>query len=487
MDHRALRLDDAEAAQALIEDLRDAVRRGCGATCILQNLAPPPEPLYGSLDPAVAGSRRAVLEAVNAGLAAMAAGSDDHLLDVAGLASAVGLERWHDPVQWHLGKLPFSQALVPLYAEALGRLLGALRGKSRKCLVLDLDNTLWHGVIGDDGLEGIEIGQGSPLGEAHLAVQQTALDLRARGVVLAVCSKNDEATALEPFRKHPDMLLREEHIAVFQANWEDKASNLKAIAEALSLGTEALVLMDDNPAERALVRSLLPEVAVPELPEDPALFPRTLLAAGYFETVAFSDEDRARAAYYETNAKRASLKERVGDLDDYLRSLDMTASMTPFDALGRKRIAQLVNKTNQFNLTTRRYSEAEIEAFERDPDCLTLQVRLADSFGDNGMISVVICRRVGDDWEIDTWLMSCRVMGRRLEEAVLDELVRQAQAAGIDHLRGLYRPSARNGMVAEHYDRLGFETLSEEPDGSRRYGLPLAAANLRNPPIAVVR
>ena len=225
--------------------------------------------------------------------------------------------------------------------------------------------------------------------------------LRDRGVVLAVSSKNTDEIARQPFHKHPEMLLREEHIAVFQANWNDKATNIKAIAKELSLGLDAMVLLDDNPVERGLVRQLLPQVAVPELPDDPALFARTLLAAGYFEAIAFSGEDRQRAEFYQNNSRHVELQKQAGDVDAYLASLNMQMTLQPFDDTGRARIAQLINKSNQFNLTTRRYT-AEVAATQNDPQAFTLQVRLADAFGDNGMISVIICRRECDAWAIDT-------------------------------------------------------------------------------------
>src|SRR5258706_8613992 len=233
--------------------------------CILQTLARPAESTFGTLDAAVPGTQRAVIDAVNRSLADSIAGTEDLLLDVAGLAETVGLDSWHDATLWNMAKLPFANEFVPLYAEHICRIVAALRGKSRRCLILDLDNTLWGGVIGDDGLEGIVIGQGDPTGEAHLEVQRTAISLRERGIVLAVSSKNEDDVARSPFRKHPEMLLREDHIAVFQANWSDKATNIRAIASQLSLGLDAMVFLDDNPAERALVRRELPEVAVPEL------------------------------------------------------------------------------------------------------------------------------------------------------------------------------------------------------------------------------
>jgi FkbH-like protein len=284
------------------------------------------------------------------------------------------------------------------------------------------------------------------------------------------------------------MLLRENQIAVFQANWNDKATNIAAIAETLSLGLDAMVFLDDNPAERGLVRRLLPDVAVAELPDDPALYARTLLAAGYFEATAFSAEDRARADFYEDNARRVALQQQAGDVDAYLASLDMTISFAPFDETGRARIAQLINKSNQFNLTTRRYTEAEVRDAERNSSGLTLQVRLADAFGDNGMICVVVCRQTDPaTWEFDTWLMSCRVLGRKVEQAVLAEIVAAARARGIPRLVGVYRPTARNRLVEDHYEKLGFSRQGDGPDGATIWALNVATADIAPAPMRVLR
>ena len=436
LDYRALPLKlvpgDVEAAAAMVNGaigylhaLRDGIRANSTAVCIFQSFAPPAEALFGSLDRVLPGTLRHTLDSINREFAASISGTGDVLLDVATLAETVGLADWHNPQLWNLGKFAFSDELIPLYADHVARTVAALRGKSRKALILDLDNTVWGGVIGDDGLDGIQVAQGDARGEAHLAVQRLALDLRQRGIVLAVSSKNTDEIAREPFLKHPEMLLKLDHIAVFQANWNDKATNIRAIADELSLGLDAMVFLDDNPVERGLVRSLLPQVAVPELPEEPAWYVRTLAAAGYFEAIAFAGEDLKRAGFYQDNARRATLQEQSGGVDAYLASLDMTITFQPFDATGRARIVQLINKSNQYNLTTRRYAEPEVIEVENSPDIFTLQVRLSDIFGDNGMISVVICRPASPDtgqpaaWEIDTWLMSCRVLGRRVEHMVL--------------------------------------------------------------------
>jgi FkbH-like protein len=487
LDYRALPLKpcvgdsgSAESAAdnvlAFLQSLRTGIRSASDAVCIFQTFAEPPETLFGSLDSALPGTLRHLIKVVNRKLGEFVLSSGDVLLDVANLAATVGLANWYDTKLWNIGKIPFSERFIPLYADHVMRTIAALRGKARKALILDLDNTVWGGVIGDDGIEGIKCAQGDAQGEAHLAVQQLALDLRARGILLAVCSKNTDEVARAPFQHHPEMLLRLGHIAAFYANWSDKATNIKAIAHELNLGLDAMVFLDDNPVERGLVRRLLPEVAVPELPEDPDSYARILAAAGYFEAIAFADEDLSRADFYRKNTLRATLQKQSLTVDEYLASLEMRIVFQPFDAAGRARILQLINKSNQFNLTTRRYTDPELREAENNPNVFTLQVRLSDIFGDNGMISVVICHSEGaDSWNIDTWLMSCRVLGRKVENAVLDEILRHARAVGIQQLTGSYKPSGRNKLVSDHYPKLGFTLLSEQATESR-WILPVADA-----------
>ncbi len=452
----------------------DGLRPSVKSAILLQTVAPPLDPLFGSFDRVYLGSPFAMIESLNRRIANWASQGRVILVDIARLATSIGLETWHEPGHWHASKLAFSPRLIPVYADIVARAIAAVLGKSKKCLVLDLDNTLWGGVIGDDGLAGIKLGQGSSTGEAFLSIQTMALELRSRGVILAVCSKNEEDAARSPFRKHPDMLLREDHIAVFQANWSDKATNLKAIAGALNIGVDALVLLDDNPAERLQVRTALPLVGVPELPDDPALYPRAMAAAGYFEAVGFSKEDQLRAESYQANSQRAQALSSSRDLGAYLASLDMVCAIGRVDALSRSRVAQLINKSNQFNLTTRRYSEAEVELAENDPSQHAIQIRLSDRFGDNGIISVIIANKLGEAWEFDTWLMSCRVLGRRVEEAALAHFVAAAASEGAKRLIGRYFPSPKNRMVASHYQSLGFTLTRTALDGATEWRLDLA-------------
>ena len=448
-----------------------AIARGLGAHVMQQTAMPVLPALVGSNEQRLACSPRRLVNEVNQKLARAA---DEDGVDLVSLDAVIehgGLAAWHDPALWHRAKQEIVPSAAHVYGDLVARVIGARLGRSSKCLVLDLDNTLWGGVIGDDGLHGIVLGQGSVAGEAHVALQAYAKALSRRGIILAVCSKNDEANALEPFDKHADMILKRSDIACFVANWQDKASNLREIAQRLNIGLDALTFVDDNPFERNIVRRELPMVNVPELPEDATGYVNCVADAGYFEAVAITADDVQRAEQYQANAQRESAKSHT-DMAGYLASLDMELRWRPFDKVGLQRIVQLVNKSNQFNLTTRRYSEAQAEALIDGADTLALQMRLVDSFGDNGMIAVVIGRPVGSGtaeagvMEIDTWLMSCRVLGRQVEEATMNLVAEQARALGVHRLRGVYKPTAKNAMVAEHYRKLGFAPEGAETDGA---------------------
>lgn len=475
----------ASEAFEFLSQITTAFTKNSGATTIIQTLAIPPNTLMGNIDRYTQGTLRKEIIALNQLISDATAGNSDILFDVDALASEVGTYQWFDSRQWLLSRVPMANNLIVLYAERLARIFGALRGKSKKCLILDLDNTVWGGVIGDDGLEGILLEPGSPRGESHLSLQQYALELKNQGVILAVCSKNDIKNALQPFQEHPDMLLKESDIAIFVANWQDKASNIRGIAKTLNIGIDSLVFVDDNPAEREVVRQLVPEVSVPELPNDAALYVKTLNAAGYFEMINFTAEDSQRAEQYAQNTKRAALLSSTENMDDYLASLDMEASFTAFDDLGKKRITQLINKTNQFNLTTQRYTEDEISVLQHENDVLTLQVRLKDRFGDNGMISIVICKLHNGAWLVDTWLMSCRVIKRKLEEAVCDQLVSLAKLKGINEIIGVFKATEKNSLVANHYEELGF-VLQSEQENQQDWLLNVMDYQPKNPPMKVV-
>ncbi len=456
--------------------------RDAFACPILHQTALPVWPeLMGSNEHRLPGSRTRLIARLNARLRDMAAAEGVELVAVDARAAQDGLAGWHDPAMWHRSKQEVSPAAAPVYGELVARVLAAGQGRSAKCLVLDLDNTIWGGVVGDDGVEGLVLGQGSALGEGFVAVQDYAKELARRGVILAVCSKNDEANALEPFEKHPEMILKRGDVASFVANWSDKAANIRAIAAELNIGLDALVFVDDNPFERNLVRQELPMVAVPEVPEDPALVPRCLADAGYFEGLSVTDEDRARTAQYQSNRDREQLRTSATDMPSYLHGLQMQLLWRRFDRIGLSRTVQLINKTNQFNLTTRRYTEDEILAVMSDNRSFGLQLRLLDRFGDNGIIAIIIGRMQNgesglppDSLLIDTWLMSCRVLGRQVEPTTLNLVVEQAKLLGAQRVVGEYRPTKKNGMVRDHFGRLGFTTGPEDAEGGTTSILELA-------------
>jgi FkbH-like protein len=449
------------------------------ATIVQQTFIDVTEPLFGSYDRLVPGAPTRVVARLNDRLCEAVAEDGVLLLDVARVSERDGIDAWFDAGRWLQGKLEIAPQAAPLYGDLAVRILAAQRGLSKKCLVLDLDNTLWGGVIGDDGLEGIVIGQGSAAGEAHLALQRYAKQLKERGVILAVCSKNDAKIAESVFHEHPEMLLRRSDFAAFQANWHDKAENLKTIATRLNIGIDSLVFVDDNPVERARIRQSLPAVAVPELPDDAAHYVRCLSEAGYFEAVAFTSEDRQRAELYSANAEREALLGSAENMDDFLRGLEMSVVYGPFTAVDHARIVQLFNKTNQFNATTRRYTSEEITHLAERPDVLTLQFRLLDRIGDNGLVSAMILRpRDGEEdvLEIDNWIMSCRVFGRRLEFEAMNIAVEAARQLGIKGFVANYLATSKNNVISELYPGLGF-TAAKEPDvpkGATRWFLDLA-------------
>lgn len=465
--HFDLPLDASEAevefaVGARVDELRrlwQCARERFGAQVIQQTLVPVTPLLFGSFEALVPATPFAMTERFNAAVRRAAREDRVLLLDLAWHAmrntTALG-----DPVRWHQAKQLLSPLLAPLYGDLLARVVAAALGLSRKCLVLDLDNTLWGGVVGDDGIEGLQLGQGSPTGEAFLAFQRYVSLLARRGVVLAVCSKNHLEVAEAAFTNHPEMALRRTDIAAFVANWNDKAQNLRNIAQLLELGTDSFVFVDDNPAEREIIRRELPEVAVPELPEEPAEYASRLSAGGYFETASFTPDDAARSRNYVANVERRSLAQQATDLDGYLRSLDMTLVATGIGQLELPRATQLLNKSNQFNLTTRRYTQVEMTGLVSAPGTIGLCLRLIDRFSDNGLISVIVARPdpawARDELLIDTWLMSCRVLGRHVEAAALQVLAERAREKDVRALIGEFRPTAKNSLVVQHYAKLGF-------------------------------
>jgi FkbH-like protein len=407
--------------------------------------------------------------------------------DIDALSAWLGRRQWGDERFFHQAKLPCAPECMVAYGHQLASVMIAQLGAAKKCLVLDLDNTLWGGVIGDDGLGGIRLGQGDAEGEAFLAFQRYVKKLSERGVILAVCSKNTDEVAREVFLKHPEMALKIEDISCFVANWQDKAANIRAIAKELNIGINALVFVDDNPAERAIVRKLVPEVAVPEVTGDPLDFIDALERHRYFQMVYFGKEDLQRTEMYRANAERKKIEVGSENIDDFLKSMQMVATIGPINEMTMERSSQLINKSNQFNLTTIRRSAAELAVLLKNPAWITLTVSLKDRFGDNGLISVLLAKTEGDALDIDTWLMSCRVLKRNVEQLLLNEVCAMAKKRGLKRVTGRYVPTEKNALVKDHYSMLGFETVLETPDGARGYELDLSKFQPRETFIEVIQ
>jgi FkbH-like protein len=451
------------------EQLVSLVRQAAGipsVTVVVNEFVVPYERAWGNFSARVDDSLPSVVKGINQRLRAVAAETGNvYTVDCDHIASWHGKRFWFDERLWFYSKSFCHPEALPQTAGQAIDVFRAVRGKSIKCVALDLDNVLWGGVLGDDGLEGIRLGELGD-GEAYVQLQLWLKELRSRGIILGVCSKNDEDKAREPFQRHRDMVLTESDISCFIANWDSKADNLRDLAERLNIGLDSVVFLDDSPFERNLVRELAPEACVPELPQDPADYVPYLESLNLFEAAQFSDEDRKRADFYRSNVLREDEHRKIASVEEYLAGLEMEAEFERFDDLHLPRIAQLVQRTNQFNLTTIRHSAEELRQFADDPACFPYYVTLTDRFGENGLISIVIGKREGHRMEVVTWLMSCRVISRRLEEFVLDQLVELAREAGIAELRGTYVPTTKNGLVAKHYEVLGFRLVEEGPNGT---------------------
>jgi FkbH-like protein len=492
-DHRALGLPAFEPApEAAIEaqvarfaGVWQGLRAQAAPLVVQLGFAAPGGDPLGHHGAGIPGARRSLMAAIDAGLARAAAASDVGFVDVAALARRAG-EAFFDPRGWYVAKMPFAAPALPALARATAAVLAARLGLSRRALVLDLDNTLWGGVIGDDGLEGITVGGGAE-GEAYADFQAAIRELSQRGVVLAVVSKNDPEVARRPFLEHPEMVLKLDDVAAFVSNWGPKSEGVRTVAETLSLGLDSLTFLDDNPYERAEVRRALPEVDVPLLPEEPAGFRAALESYPYFEPAGFTEADRARGEQYRARARAEALKAETGSLEEYQASLHMVARIGPVDAVNMARVVQLINKTNQFNLTTVRRNQAELEAFLARPGAEAFWVRLADKFADHGLIAVALAEARGGRLVVDTLLMSCRVIGRGVEALVLAELAGRAAARGCAALEGRYVPSGRNGMVADLYPRLGLLESGRDGDGAVSFAAAPAAVAPAPALIAVER
>ena len=453
--------------------LWDRIESDFGCPVIQNNFELPRHRVLGNLDAYLPAGRTRFVSELNRAFGEEANRRGNLFLnDINYLAAWFGLERWHDRTLWYAGKYALSFDAMPHLAQSVASIAMAISGLNKKALVLDLDNTLWGGVIGDEGLSGIRIGQENPEAQAYAEFQQYLKELKERGILLAVSSKNDEGNAREGF-SHPDSVLSLEDFSAFRANWEPKDQNVREIARSLGIGLDSLVFADDNPAERDLLRSQVPEVSVPEIGRDAAKYIEIIDRSGYFETVAVSADDLQRHRFYVGNALRQEWRSRFESHRDYLQSLQMVAEIKPFSTFYLERIAQLANKTNQFNLTGKRYTLAELQGIAGDDRYLTLYGRLSDRCGDNGLVSAIVAQRREDELHLDLWIMSCRVLKRGMEEAMFDRLAADAKHMGVTGIRGYYRPSGKNGLVSGLFAQLGFQQMAIDHEGIEQWRIDL--------------
>ncbi len=382
------------------------------------------------------------------------------ICDIAGLQNKLGRDQMFAANVYTSTEMILSMDVLPYVASRVMDIVCAVKGQFKKCLILDLDNTVWGGVIGDDGLEGIQLGHGLGIGKAFTEFQMWVKKLKQRGIIICIASKNNEETAKEPFEKHPDMVLKLDDIAVFQANWETKVDNIRTIQSILNIGFDSMVFLDDNPFERNMVRENIKGITVPELPEDPAEYLEYLYSLNLFETASYSNLDKDRTKQYQVEAKRVSLSKTFTNEADFLKSLNMVSVVSGFTKFNTPRVAQLSQRSNQFNLRTVRYTDADIEALANDPNVIDLSFTLEDKFGDNGLIAVVIMTPLDKETLfVDTWFMSCRVLKRGMENFTLNTMVEKAKAAGYKKIIGEYLPTPKNKMVENHYTDLGFTKI----------------------------
>lgn len=451
----------AEKQYSLADERIDFVRMLCSSVkgrIIYYNYPEIEDTVFGSYANKVTSSFTYQLRKLNFELMNLSHEySNLFICDIAGLQNKFGRDFMFDSTVYVSTEMILSLDALPYVASRTLDIICAAEGKFKKCLILDLDNTVWGGVVGDDGWENIQVGHGLGIGKAFTEFQEWVKKLKNRGIIIAVCSKNNEEKAKEPFEKNPEMVLKLDDIAVFVANWENKADNIRTIQSILNIGFDSMVFLDDNPFERNMVRENVPGVTVPELPEDPGEYLEYLYSLNLFETASYSEGDKDRTKQYQVEAQRVTLQKSFTNEADFLKSLDMVSEVNGFDSFNTPRVAQLSQRSNQFNLRTVRYTENEITAIENNDDYATFSFTLADKFGDNGLICVIILKKQDKETLfVDTWFMSCRVLKRGMENFTLNTIVEYAKNNGFKYIIGEYLPTLKNKMVEEHYPRLGF-------------------------------
>lgn len=475
-----------EAEYTRFETMWQALAQKFGCPVIQNNFDRPNYRLMGNRDVWDVRGRTNFLSRLNQKFYAYAFAHEDfYINDLDYLASDYGLTAWGDAFFWHMYKYAMCLDAIPSLANSLANIIKSLYGRNKKALVLDLDNTLWGGVVGDDGVDGIAVGPEVPEGQVYAEFQSYCKALKSIGVVLAVDSKNDEENALAGLN-HPDGVLRPDDFVAIKANWDPKDQNLKAIADELNLGADSFVFADDNPAERAIVAAQVPGVETPVL-DGAENYIKTLDHGGYFEVTTLSGEDLKKTELYHANAQRRRAQAAFADYGAYLDSLEMTATIRGFEPLYIQRIAQLTNKSNQFNLTTLRCSEDDIRGMAENPAWLCLYGKLVDKFGDNGVVTVVAGQSERETLHLRLWLMSCRVLKRGMEDAMMDAVVADAAARGLKTIRGYYYPTAKNGMVKEFYAGMGFAKVDEDADGNTTWELSVEGYSPRHPHMQIQR
>lgn len=451
--HTSLAINELDAIETIYSNLTDNL----SAKIIYYNYTEIDDSVFGNYASKTESSFLYQLRKLNYELMLLASKNPNlYLCDISSIQNHVGKLSFFQPSIYISTEMVLSIDVLPKVASKTVDLINTLTGKFKKCVILDLDNTTWGGVIGDDGIENIQIGS-LGIGKAFSEFQYWIKKLKDRGIIITVCSKNTETVAKEPFEKHPDMVLRLSDISVFIANWDNKADNIRQIQSILNIGFDSMVFLDDNPFERNMVRENLPEICVPELPEDPADYLEYLYELNLFETVSYSNEDSKRTKLYQVEAERVKVQKKFTNEDDFLKNLEMVSVVEPFNKFNKPRIAQLSQRTNQFNLRTVRYSEVDIDRFSKSEDYVTFSFTLEDKFGDNGLICAIILKKENEETLfIDTWFMSCRVLKRGMDIFVLNTIANFAKENGFINLKGEYIPTVKNDLVKDHYPDLGF-------------------------------
>jgi FkbH-like protein len=463
-DFTSLSKDDIESEKSHIKDyvssVLNGIRKQTNAVILWHSFELPQYPALGILDSQMTdGQSEVVIELNRITRDLLKETGNAYLVDMNQSIARLGINDFYDKRYWHIAKSPYSRLALAEIAREDFKFIHALKGKNKKCIVLDCDNTLWGGIIGEDGLTEIKLGTTYP-GSVYCEFQKEVLNLYNRGVLVAICSKNNQEDVWEVFQNHPDMVLKEEHIATAQINWQDKASNLRCIAQDLNIGLDSLVFVDDSDFEINLVQQILPEVTVIHLPKEKAVDYKDMLAScGLFDTLIFSAEDKKRGAMYKAETERKKLIAEATDLESYYESLEMVATINLADDFSQPRISQLTQKTNQFNLTTRRYSKTDINEFAESQNSDVLYLKLKDRFGDMGIVGVCILVYENNTAIFDTFLLSCRALGRQVEDVFLENCLQLCQIKGVEFAVGQYFPTSKNIQVKEFFQKRNFNVM----------------------------